>query len=821
MRRFLYALTSCLFLLLNGAISVQAQWLKQQQLTEKMALYDLAHSSPALFIHFDKTIYTNNETVWFTGYLLQAGSIELKNNNILSIALVRDADSSIIKQEKYFMTNGLSFGSMLLADSLLSGNYHFQATTNQVSKGIPSTVFMQPIVIKTNTDPAFNTQISLLEAGVFGKKPNQVSINVTTKDSRILPRPAEVTYQYGNVFKKAMTNISGGLVFSLDEQNGLKDPNVYVKVRYDKDSSLVNIPLPVTVRKAKVGFYPEGGNLVDGLPCKVAWEVRDQLLAAVTLTAQLFKDNKFVQTIETNSYGIGKFTLTPVKNSTYTVRLMHSGFADSTYKLPVASEDGVGLKVENAIADTLLITLSTKKPLKIALRIHDFKQTFLYKEISLAGAGQIFKVPIADFAKGLKSITVFDSLGRPLAERMIFAKYSSVPLVGISTDMDTYSQRQKVVLKLKLKDLENIDTTGFVSVACIQDARLYTPFNTDIESYTYLQHELGNLPLAPNGRGFEDKNYLEDMLMVKGWRRYTWQDISKTSAKDTLRSYDTLALKLKIKRFNNPVKEPVTIGMMKTGGGFLAKTTDKTGEIIFKNEELHVEYGKKINVFVTGKNQDGYTLTTEDPYNDLNKEYIKSVELEYTSLPSLIQNNQELKLKGAEKGVQLKEVRITQQKVKDVDVSFSSNTNRKGPNKCGDYICRYNILNCRTHYGDPTNHQPVEGQTYKLETQNGQLVSYKCKETEDALSEKHNGFSTVPIAGIYSQREYYVNDFSQPLEPGFISTIYWNPATMLHHKEQEFVFYTGDITGKFKVIVQGFTGTDLIYGQHYFEVKGK
>lgn len=43
-----------------------------------------------LFVHFDKTIYTNNETVWFTGYILNAGLAEISKHQVLSVALVRD-----------------------------------------------------------------------------------------------------------------------------------------------------------------------------------------------------------------------------------------------------------------------------------------------------------------------------------------------------------------------------------------------------------------------------------------------------------------------------------------------------------------------------------------------------------------------------------------------------------------------------------------------------------------------------------------------------------------------------------------------------------
>ncbi len=801
MKRLLFISTYTL-LFITGITSADAQWINQQQLTQKMDWHNLANPAAMLFVHFDKTIYTNNETAWFTAYVLKAHSKEVNDHQVLSVALVRDVDSLIITQDKYSIYNGVSFGSMVLPDSMLTGNYHFQVTTNRISKGKPEVVFIQPVVIKTNIDPAFNASIKLLEPGLGDKKPNQLVVAVTTRDARFLPKPVDISYKYGNLYKKSKTNASGELVFSIYEQPALADPNVYAKIKYGRDSSFINLALPVSVKKASVKFYPEGGTLIEGLPCKVAWEVKDQQAAMVTLKAELFKDNKVIDTIETNSYGIGSFILTPEMGDIYTVRLMHPGFADSIYHLPAISGDDVGLFVKHAVAgDTLILRISSTKPQKIALRLHDFRETYLYKELNLDMPFKTIKIPLTAVPKGLKTITVFDSLGRPLAERMVFAHYSTAKKLQITTDQPTYNQRQKVTLKLKLN---GPDSLALVSVACIQDNRLAGKLTTDIESYAYLGHELDILPLPPVGRGYEDKAYLEDLLLTKGWRRYTWSDILKTMPADTLKTYDTIALKINVKRFDKPLKKPVQVGLMR-GTGFGFGTTNQSGELLFKNEELLVEYGKKIRIFVSGKDQLDYAIKTDDPYIRLNKSYLKSFVVEHSAVPSTVQNNSELMLKNNEKVIRLKEVQITSGR--DNSLNYKS-----GSNSCGDYVCRYNILNCRNHYGDYGNTQPIPGKMYANGAGGGMIVYKKCEDEDHFI---------VPLAGIYTKKDFYVNDFSEPLEPAFVSTIYWNHGLLLNTKEQEVIFYTSDITGKFSVVVQGVTNNDLIYGHLFFEVRGK
>ncbi|TDQ08820.1 hypothetical protein [Pedobacter metabolipauper] len=759
------------FLLFSAAFATQAQQ---------------KPSNPSLFVHFDKTIYTNNEMVWFTGYLLRGEMKDLNKHSILSVALVRDIDSAVIKQDKYLMVNGLSLGSMVLPDSMITGNYHFQATTNRISKGLPEVLFMQPIVIKTNIDAAFNASIKLLNAAKNSNSANQVVVTVTTKDARFLPEPVDVTYKYGRVYKNAKTNTSGELLFSLDEQADLADPNVYAKIKYGKDSSFINMPIPVTKRKALVKFYPEGGQLVDEVPGFIAWEVRDQQGATVDLKATLYENDKPINTIESNAYGIGKFMLNPKKSMNYSVKLSHTAFADSTYYLPAIVSDGIGIQVKNAVtSDTLTVILRSKIAQTLGLQIKDADSTFLSTDVKISKNGRILKIPLNDVTKGLKTITFSDSLNRPLAERMFFAHYNTQQKIIVSTDQQAYNRREKVTLKLKLNEQ---DTLGMVSIACVQDNRMLMKFSTDIESYVYLNSELGTLPIGAAGRPFEDKPYLENVLLVKGWRKYTWQNAG----------YDSLAFHVAFKKFDKTLKKPIDVSYLKEKGMGILQT-DSLGTMTLSNEILTLEYGKKMFLVATAKNQGNYNMEVNDPYVKLNKQYAKLFKVAHNELPAAVYNNNELALKSNEKAIRLREVMISGNEVPVF----------KGPNACGDYVCLYNILNCRNHTWDGHNTLPVAGRTYKEDGTN-QLVVYKACEK--------NSFLSI-IDGVYTKKEFYVNDFADPLEPALVSTLYWNAGTVMSAKEKEIIFYTGDIPGKFRIVVQGITDRDVIFGQHDFEVK--
>lgn len=135
-----------------------------------------------------------------------------------------------------------------------------------------------------------------------------------------------------------------------------------------------------------------------------------------------------------------------------------------------------------------------------------------------------------------------------------------------------------------------------------------------------------------------------------------------------------------------------------------------------------------------------------------------------------------------------------------------------GANACGDYVCIFNILNCPSHFGDRSNSPPVKGKYYNMISPSRFDVNEGCSIEENRKR----------LKGIYLAREFYgVNTDTLFInEPQFLSTLYWEPASLINEDgEKTISFYTGDITGKFRVIVQGFSIKDLIATETKFLVK--
>lgn len=779
----------------------------QDPMANSLKSYGEAKQNANLFVHFDKNVYTNHETVWFTAYLLRKNKSAINQHKLISVALIRDIDSAVVAEDRFPMQNGLAFGSLVLPDSILTGNYRLLAFTDRVINNMPEAIFVQPVTIKTNLDLPFKASMKLAEPPSPAANSHKILLAVTSTSNNFLPKPTSISYKYGSLAKNAKTDASGQLLLDLPKQDLVTDPNLYVKLKYEKDSSFISMALPMGKSRASVKFYPEGGNLVAGLPINISWEVKDQFQMPVALSAFLFKNNQVIDTIETGSYGIGKFRLLIEAGANYSVKLLHSGLADSIYHLPVALAQGISLSIPEAVTqDSLRLSLRTNSTQKLIIRIHNFKESFLYTPFDMGANFRTLKIPLSEVPKGLNTLTISDSLDRPLAERMFFAHYDNKVKLNITTDQPSYEQRQKVSLSLKLDDLIG---NAVVSIACVQDNRIDQKKVNDIESYTFLTNELQKLPVNLSGNAYKDRAYLEQLLLVKGWRRYTWQDFQEFKPAPEDVKTDSLQVVGRITKSKKELLTPMTLGVLKAQQMNLINTNEK-GVFNLDDNELMAEAGKKMFLFVNDKNKAAYKLDIDDPFAQLNAKLRRKLSYEDSTLPSTLLNNSELALKSNEKAIHLKEVVITAKK----DNGFYGR-GMPGANACGDYVCRYNILNCPNHFGDIGNTQPIPGKSYRS---NGTMMVYvDCKANSNSENELF-----IPVKGIHLQKEFYVSDYKEPQEPAFFSTIYWNYATLLNGgKSKELSFYTSDITGKFRIVVQGVTDTDVIYAERFFEVKAK
>lgn len=98
-----------------------------------------------VFIHLNKTIYFNEENIWFTGYV----SIDQDNKpseytTNLHVNLL-NSNGDVIDSKNIFIDNGVGFGDFLIKNNYPAGKYYIQGFTNYMQNFGDENVFIQEI----------------------------------------------------------------------------------------------------------------------------------------------------------------------------------------------------------------------------------------------------------------------------------------------------------------------------------------------------------------------------------------------------------------------------------------------------------------------------------------------------------------------------------------------------------------------------------------------------------------------------------------------------------------------------------------------------
>ncbi|MFW0718504.1 hypothetical protein [Pedobacter sp. N23S346] len=800
-------ITSCCLLFLSSF--VQAQNLKLDSVANNLKQYGLNTDQSSLFIHFDKNIYTNNDQVWFTGYLLNTVA-ESERYHTLYLSLVNNADTSIVLQEKFLIEHGICFGSLVLPDSLPSGRYRFVAHTNMKINDQFDGKFTQPITIKSTTINSLIANVSIFKTFDEQTKNGTVLLQILSGNNRFVVN-AEINYQIGSADQtiktgKAKSSVIGELMINYPTEQITKKNNL-LKISIKKDNHIkhVNFNLPVKdEKKYQLSFYPESGYLVDGLTNKVGFELKAEDGNAVQGKAVLYEDEKVLDTIYTNSQGIGSFVFQPNRIKRYHARIIGAEDGVHQYALPTILKDGVALRLGSAISNhELKAQIESNDQQHVHVVVHDFSNILLQSSFDLqANRPQNMRFKLDSIPIGLYALTVLNEEYKPIAERIFFAHYNNINRISITTDKENYTTRDSVEVDLSAIGGQDKLLPAMVSVSCVQANRLSIDNNQNITDFYFFQQLLTDLPPHQFNLKYSDINYLNEVLMVKGWRRYQWPTETLPKVKQKLVSLEYRGEILKNKK---QLKAPLALNTF-AGSNINVINTDSSGKFNLTAADLLSEDRGRVWLSIGDKRYADYEVFLNDPLKEIKNEVInQKITPLVNQTAQLYDLNQSINITN---GIKLKDVVIKTKK--DNLINFAD----RGPNGCGDYVCRYNIFNCANHAGDSDNRKPLKGKSY-TRSGGGTIIYAGCTDHEDKPNLRI-------LKGISLAKDFYMSDVSNKSEPISFATVYWNYQVVLNKTgNTKLVFNTGDLTGKFKIIVQGITSDGVAYGEKEINVSTK
>jgi len=347
-----------------------------------------------------------------------------------------------------------------------------------------------------------------------------------------------------------------------------------------------------------VQFFPEGGDLVQELVSNIAIKATNLLGQGIEVKGKLI-DEKGIKIAEigTSKNGFGQFSLKPKIGVSYTFEGLYEG---DTIKetLPAALSEGVVLRVDNSREDNIQLQILTNNPAILAggyLVGQGMGQVFFEEKLTeQAKIG--FEIDVTEMPAGILQFTLFDKLGQPRAERLVFNHHNINNFnVDITTNQRTYNKREKVQVQLDIYNDEGETIGADLSLSVVDKSLERVNFNKDnIQSYLWLSSDIKGVIENPIAY-FKDtkpttKKALDLLLMTQGWRRFKWQDALKKPTKEIIYSPEqglSLSGKITKKNKNNkPVKAVGYLSELSTSFKFLPFETDEAGAFSIENLDV-------------------------------------------------------------------------------------------------------------------------------------------------------------------------------------------------------------------------------------------
>lgn len=284
-------------------------------------------------------------------------------------------------------------------------------------------------------------------------------------------------------------------------------------------------------------FFPEGGNFVACGFNRVAFQALGPDGKGIDIEGTIVDENNTVITaFKSQHKGMGVVRINPAKGKNYFARITKPYTVNHAYPLPVVREKGYILQVD-AVNDNIKVIVFTNadKPAsgdqKINIVVQSRGQAYYAQQGVVTSNAFFTLIPQSKFPEGISQITVFDSEGRPVAERLIHQNNQETLNLNVETDTVIYGKRKMVAVMLDALYRNGSPAAGHFSIS-VYDENLvqnHDEYPLSIVNYLSLTSDLKGYIEDP-GYYFKDslpetKKDLDLLMMVHGWRRFTWSDV--------------------------------------------------------------------------------------------------------------------------------------------------------------------------------------------------------------------------------------------------------------------------------------------------------
>ncbi|MCA8920750.1 MAG: A-macroglobulin complement component [Planctomycetes bacterium] len=493
-----------------------------------------ATNSSRFLLHLatDRPTYRPGDTVHLRGALLHAFDRRpARGSGMAQVEVKGPRGDTVAKGFVSGSQPGLSF-AWKLADDLAGGIY--TAKVSPQPGYPPAEVTFEVRAFRT---PRLNTDLQFVRK-VYGPGDTAEATLEVTRVEGGAPGGAKATciarVDGAEVFRRDATLDRNGKLlvqFTLPATIQTPDATLLIVIEDGGVQETAARTIPLSLGRLDVAFYPEGGDLVAGLPTRVYLEARTLTQDPADVRGRVVDaDGATVARFSTEHEGRGRFDFTPAPGGVYRAVLDEPAGILEPLALPAVKAQGVSLTStaqRYAHEASLEFELAANLPEDTAQLVISQRDVELCKrEVALSATPT--KVAIGDlpaWAAGVLTATLYDAQGRPYAERLVFRDPQPGVQAKVELSPDRSTPRGQVKLTVTTTDAAGAPTPAWVFLSLVDDAVLERQDPRDRAARLPAQVLLADqvFELKDAQEVWQDPAKLDLLLGTQGWRRFRVQ----------------------------------------------------------------------------------------------------------------------------------------------------------------------------------------------------------------------------------------------------------------------------------------------------------
>ncbi|MGE4567946.1 MAG: hypothetical protein AB7C90_02030 [Bacteroidales bacterium] len=463
-----------------------------------------------VFVRTDRAAYTAGDTLWLKAWVAHASLLTPSTFSARLCLELIDPAGTVTERKICRIEHGEAVANFVLPEGVEERSlFRIRAYTPRMSY----------------FDPGYRYTFSfpVLSRAAAGE--------VKVVNNRILPQGAPL-WEQPQLTKRQIENATAE-----ERERAAAEERAWLEAKEaGRDSRLKEIDLQ---------FLPEGGNWVEGLPCRMAFKALARDGFGVEVEGKIVDNegNEWI-TFASGRKGMGSFLFTPMAGRTYTAVL----FNGQKIALPVPKSTGLTFQFGKAVNDTLDLRIFASQNIvsqggMVLELLGQIRGAYcLSMPLRIEKAGSRFKIPLQAFAGGVARFSFFTQQGNVVGERLVWIDRPDRLQLTVSTSVANDTSGGRIMtLKVRSQDLQGKPLPAALCVAVTDGSRAPLPpeqeslptrmlLTSDLQGEIeepgwYFERETQGEKSA--GLIPERAAALDLVLLTHGWRGFSWETLAQ------------------------------------------------------------------------------------------------------------------------------------------------------------------------------------------------------------------------------------------------------------------------------------------------------